>query len=936
MIKRIRLNIEEPAGVDRLSWPITQGVPFPDKELRRDTPIRVVDSEGNALPTQSRCLATWNKDSEYVKWLLVDFQVDLKANESSNFFLEYGPEVEPVEPSYPVTIKENKENIVISTGKLELKLYKEVADFFGGIKVRTEDGWRDFFQESPGPFLYMKDHRGNWYDSWDKAPEPTIIIEESGPIRASVCIKGYHASKDSHRFCPYILRIHLFAGRSDLHIFHTFIFDQDPDKIQLSEIGMKFPLRLGRPLRVAFGGDKGSHWANRWDEAQFLQSSDEQYSVILNKKPFAEGTCTRGWANLTGEEGSATVILRDMWKEYPKGFKINGNDVDIQFWPEIYDKPLDFSNPWKEEAVRFNSIDEQDFLKCLKENPTAPLNLKSTGIGDKYLGMSEIEATSKVWDLVRRYAPDRPAAFCDTHTFKAYGTGKTHEFWLHLSPGSISDIECEKLAQSIQEPVIAPPNPDYMCSTGALRLTHPQDKRNFPEVEEALELLFDKLVLEPQKICKIYGMINYGEMVNGHTRANTFAYRLFKNNPSLCPDMLKVLGVFNNEAQDIIHQLWTYFARTGERKYFLFAEAKSEHTEDVDIIHFHPSRPEWIGLMHYHSVMNWSGPPSPSHTLVSGFMLHYYLTGNRRALEVAKEVADCHLRNQEPCGVISNREGKLHREFTGPLMSVLEVYQATWEEKYGELFRRSLDWLRETIRPTGNLPLSVYTGGERGQEIWADGLDNRTDYAGGMLCHILYDAFYLFKEKWLKDWILKLADSWIYDVRCDEYLTSREIVPVKNKEPYLVGQIYKINKDWYWKPFIDFSNNYIDPIISFAYKLTGDLKYAAYLKHRLNIFPGRAKEAYNLLSGEAFEAINHWGYSIPAVMSALAGVDAKALSNAEIEWRKERARRGHPVFDGNRTRYDKEGNIIGDPINMKFPDRDWKKYCLIRNWKPKG
>ena len=73
MVKRIRLHIEAPGGVERSDWPVTQGVPFPDKVLKRGAPVRVVDSEGTILPTQFVTLATWDKDREFVKWLLTDF-----------------------------------------------------------------------------------------------------------------------------------------------------------------------------------------------------------------------------------------------------------------------------------------------------------------------------------------------------------------------------------------------------------------------------------------------------------------------------------------------------------------------------------------------------------------------------------------------------------------------------------------------------------------------------------------------------------------------------------------------------------------------------------------------------------------------------------------------------------------------------------------------
>ncbi len=60
-----------------------------------------------------------------------------------------------------------------------------------------------------------------------------------------MCVKGYHTAQDGSRFCPFILRIHLFGGKSELRIHHTFIYDQDPNTVELASIGMSFPFDLG-------------------------------------------------------------------------------------------------------------------------------------------------------------------------------------------------------------------------------------------------------------------------------------------------------------------------------------------------------------------------------------------------------------------------------------------------------------------------------------------------------------------------------------------------------------------------------------------------------------------------------------------------------------------------------------------------------------------
>ena len=59
---------------------------------------------------------------------------------------------------------------------------------------------------------------------------------EVGPLRVGVRIDGHLRSEAGVLFCPYRLRLHLYAGRADLRVFHTFVFNQDPTRVELKAI----------------------------------------------------------------------------------------------------------------------------------------------------------------------------------------------------------------------------------------------------------------------------------------------------------------------------------------------------------------------------------------------------------------------------------------------------------------------------------------------------------------------------------------------------------------------------------------------------------------------------------------------------------------------------------------------------------------------------
>jgi len=827
--KRIKLNIDESCCAADMSaaLPITQGVPFADGELTRGAPVRVVDDEGRPVPTQSTCLATWHSDLQYVKWLLVDFQVDARLREAGNVFLEYGDGVTPELPSRPVTV-EAQETILISTGSVELELARGDPDFFKSLRVHSDRGWTELLGSKPGPFLYITDGRGIRYNSYRTAPAPRIVIEDQGPMRASVCIKGYHASEDFRLFCPYILRIHAYAGRSDIRIFHTFIFDQDPGRFELSRIGMKLPLELGDKVGMAFGGQEKHHGAKLWDTAELVQKCDNEYEAVLDGKTFARGGRSGGWAYCTGSGGSVAVGLRDMWREFPKAIALDADGIDIQLLPSGVNKPLNLENPWKGAVIR--GKDEEELLARLAEDATAGVCFKG------FLGTADLPDSSaegneqsmrEAMAFADKHLHDRRVSWGDTEGNGANGgagMGKTHELWIDFRAQAHVEDNVEAWASAINQPPLAPAEPSYMCNTGALRILAPKDTEAFPEVEQGLELMFDKLWAEPVKKCRLYGMIDYGDLPNGHLRNDGVIYRLFQEEPGF--KITDLIGWFNNEGLDMCYAQWQYFARTGQRKYWALAEANSEHVEDVDTIHAHPTNEYCVGLGHYHNMFHWSGGPSPSHTQLHGWLLHYFFTGNRRALDVAREVADHHVRNREPSGVVSNRSAPLRREFTVPVAALWAFYETTWEEKYGDCARRSLDFFLKTQKDSGQFPNDLYTDGELGDRPRVS--EDEDPGGGGNECYMFYDAYRITNDPAIKRAVLGVAD-WILKTN---YLMTNMQTGVGGASHMSVPSGF----------------------VAHAYQLTGEQRYASALREALKQFPDVARRYAEMKGRVCFRA----------------------------------------------------------------------------------
>jgi len=831
--KRVPLRLDCPRIDDSDSFCLTQGIPFAEGELRHGAAVRVVDASGNAYATQAQTLATWRPDRRDVKWLLVDAQLPGELSGApEELYVEHGEGVTELLPDDPVQVglvdERSPAPDVIGNSCLCVRFRRMSPDpgpqFLASLQIRNGDSRHDMIRGEPGPSLYMVDSRGRRYDSLTAASPPLIRVEERGPVRSSVCVRGMHADRQGRPFCPYFLRIHFFAGSARMRVFHTFVFDQDPDEVKLAGIGMRFPWDLGEEPRVAFGGEISPHRAAGWRNAAWLQADDRNYRVQLNGQPFDKGRTTRGWASLSGSRASVAVVLRDAWRECPKGIKVDRNgEMDVQFWPQDTGRLLDLEVPWKEDFINCSGEGirtERELLKAMAERPTAGVNFKGFyGTADMPEGSAEgdMQSVKEARAFAKKHLRDRRFVLGDVSPHgRATGLAKTHEFWLDLRAEATMDAAVEKWAALVQTPPLAPPAPEHVCDTGVLGIMHPRDRENFGEVETGLEAMFDNLLDGPVSANRLYGMIDYGDLLNCHGRCHGYTYRVFGDDPEL--RITDLIGWYNNECFDNNFTQWINFLRTGERKYWRLAEAYSEHLEDVDTIHADPRHPEWIGLTHYHNILHWSAGASGSHTQVHGWLLHYFLTGNRRALEVSRAAAENFLRSREPAGMVSNRHGVLRREFTGPMGTLWLLYRATWEEEFRDCALRSLDIFLAAQLESGHFPRDIFTGGERGDEftVTADIIEPR-----GWLqeAFLLRDIYRLTGDERIEKAVIRAGDALVG--------LYRDFLPGERAE--LLGDTYMIQA----KPPVTW--------LAFAYELTSDDKYLAPLREFLSELPAMAR-----------------------------------------------------------------------------------------------
>jgi len=248
------------------------------------------------------------------------------------------------------------------------------------------------------------------------------------------------------------------------------------------------------------------------------------------------------------------------------------------------------------------------------------------------------------------------------------GVGKTHHIALDYGqPGG------PLLAAG---PVLAVADPEWYTKSGAFGPIGTAAKSSFPAIERTLAAHMRDSIVGHVGL----GFENYGDHSSGGYVAGTY---LWDNNEYDVP------------AAAIIH-----FARTGDRDALRLGLASALHYIDVDTIHYNSRKSDWAEAPHTHSHGDVGhhtadGPGMHHAGYVQGLILCSYFTGDPAGIAGARGVADWVLRNISP----ENNVGQMERALGHPLMTLNDVYEATWDERYLRGSARLVDWAEKWEHP---------------------------------------------------------------------------------------------------------------------------------------------------------------------------------------------------------------------------------------------
>lgn len=658
---------------------VSFGVPFPQGTLPLNLldKVRLVDEQGNVVVHQQNMTATWDPAGRKgVRWLLVDFIPE----PGHQYWLKTGSDAPAKNATLPDVAKQTGNMIAINNGPITESFSTKGFDVFTKLNsMNSPLGLASNAAEDDRFSAYYVEHETKGIFRSDLDPDATVVLEENGPIRATIKADGWYTNAKGEKFCKYSIRMSFFRGRTEIKIEHTFIYTGLSKDDKIRSVGMRLVRStpdVGGKQRLYVGGDDLKAGLMAKDSTGYINvaqinSERDRFDFIsrnIKDDVVKESNKGGGWLYGGGELGF-NVAIRDAWQQYPWGMRFDKGLLDVQLWsPEGGKLDTTWDGYWSDLTDR-----QKRFLAG---------------------NMQHKEKDIDAW-------MDRLRKACN-----GTGAAKTHEIWLACFGRSYAVYGPKfpymaALAREAAYPDIAYADPKWTCATQALdwQPHAPKDTVNYPMEEGVLDAMLT-MMEESVASNNMYGWWDWG------------GYHQHLNHGLNLPRE----GTWADDAgQEVWHRArpkshyhwgrfpWLQYMRSGNRDWLRYAQRFTLYSADRAHSHFQGNGRSNGSEYHYdNSVVPWMGGYrfQPGGDQIASnlqtkddYVYAYWLTGSRHALDVLKANGELLIANHQKGGSWSNyppgfNRGNDIRNAGMQLERIMMLYQATWDERYLPIAKR--------------------------------------------------------------------------------------------------------------------------------------------------------------------------------------------------------------------------------------------------------
>lgn len=688
--------------------PLIFGVPFPKGALASPDNVRVLTPDGREVPAQVTEVTSWEPADRSVKWAWVFFF----AGDRDRYVLEYGNNVVRTHAQGALEVVNNQREgglLEVTTGPMRFVVQQGETGFLRSVALDLDrNGFdeHDVIAQGPagrGSFLDLLDDAG--VDASKATIARTFIERGSGPLHAVLRVEGhYRYGRPDNNPAPFVMRIHAYAGQPFLRVLHTVFYTGVPDKHRplageyahlatgagniltpdpndsgwseandrIHGAGLLLDLKLGSTRRGLVGWQAGEWWRTGPRASRRIPLGDRQSLSLLQTGPKPERIPPVPESTPLARQGGFAAELRT------GGDRPTARADRAPGWIDIADDRRGVAiglRHFLEEYPKELAVDESGQAQAFIWSPRGGA-----------MSFARASATPGSEGAIENWAQ---------------GIAKTSEAAYLFHGAGTSDAEIARTMDYVLNPPVAHADPAWYGRTDVYGHFAPRTTA-LPEYERALDYKFD-WVLFNQRWSPWYGMFDYGDVKVTFDGGRWSAWG------------------HNEPAQDF--EIWLQFMRTGDPRYFDAAQALSRHTMDVDNTHWpqgprylgdtnypldywnttkEPAATKWLGIGRRHSPQHWQHALS-AHVWVQGWLADYYLAGDHRALDIAVQTANMHLRRLWGDHELTGRRLYLS------VWNLAEVWDATKDPRFGEeVKQRAARMLRLQFEQGGSLALDRY------------------------------------------------------------------------------------------------------------------------------------------------------------------------------------------------------------------------------------
>jgi len=381
---KLPLVVTERSGMHREGTVVTGGVPFPAGFLNDIGRLGVIDKHGKPVVSQATLMVKWHRPAydDSVQWALVSLVADVPANGTSTYYLT--DDGKAVAPASPLRAIRGDRAITIETGAATFVVPLAGKAIISSVAVGGES-------VIGGEGLKGVIAAGNWPDRGVKEgdrqvavhDESGITIEESGPARAVVCIRGIHTPGDKDgKFYEFTARLYFDAGSPSVRIIYTIANNRaDPRLVQgmrpiftwpIADASLVCDLALAGAVKASalaedrlvtapellvyqdssggekwkdLGGGNYEAWLSGYTKGRAVRGvTFRGFRVSAADKELAAGNNHSGVLDVSGENAGVTAALRNFRVEYPHAIAGSARRLRIGLFPGEFSEPFHLNN----------------------------------------------------------------------------------------------------------------------------------------------------------------------------------------------------------------------------------------------------------------------------------------------------------------------------------------------------------------------------------------------------------------------------------------------------------------------------------------------------------------------------------------------------------------------------------------------------------------